>query len=174
MGKPTCEVNNICIALRPLICLYGKCRAQELAACSSRSRSRSIENAENGFSAAAVGGITVDMIIKNVGHEGQAHLSFTMQRDDLEQCLLLTNSVLKQWTEFELNFEREIAKLSVMGIGPRSHTGVGKEMLRGLADAQTNIQMINTIEIRMSAVVASECGERAEPYLLKTFGLEKL
>ena len=125
------------------------------------------------FSAAAAGGITVDMIVQNVGHEGQAHLSFTMQRDDLEQCLLLTNAVLEQWTEVELDFEREIAKLSVMGIGLRSHTGVGKEMFRALADAQTNIQMINTSEIRMSAVVASECGERAEQFLLKTFGLEK-
>jgi aspartate kinase len=123
------------------------------------------------FSAAAEGGIMVDMIVQNVGHRGRAHLSLTVPRADLDQCLLLMREVLEEWDEAELSFDREIAKLSVMGIGLRSHTGVGEKMFHALAEADVNVQMINTSEIRMSAVVASEHGKQALDCLLATFGL---
>ena len=123
------------------------------------------------FSAVAQGGIMVDMIVQNISHSGKAHLSFTVLRNDLDQCLLLTRAVLEEWRNVELSYELEIAKISVMGIGLRSHTDVGERMFRALAEAQINIQMINTSEIRMSAVVAPELGKKAESCLLKTFGL---
>ncbi|MFQ5732429.1 MAG: aspartate kinase [Planctomycetaceae bacterium] len=123
------------------------------------------------FSAVAEGGVMVDMIVQNVSHSGHAHLSFTVPRDDLEQCLLLLREVLEQWEGAALSYDADIAKLSVMGIGLRSHTGVGEKMFRALAEAGVNIQMINTSEIRMSAVVAAADGCKARDGLLAVFGL---
>jgi aspartate kinase len=123
------------------------------------------------FSAAAEGGIMVDMIVQNVSHDGIAHLSFTVPRADLDSCLLLVREVIEQWPGAELSFDREIAKLSVMGIGLRSHTGVGEKMFRALAETDINIELVNTSEIRMSAVVAATHGDQAMETLLGTFGL---
>lgn len=124
------------------------------------------------FSAVADGGIMVDMIIQNVSQAGIAHLSFTVPAAELDQCLALTRDVTGQWPDAEITHQRRIAKLSAMGIGLRSHTGVGKKMFRALADAKINVQMINTSEIRMSAVISAEEGERALAALLATFDLE--
>jgi aspartate kinase len=124
------------------------------------------------FTAVAEGGVMVDMIVQNVSRRGQASLSFTVPRDDLDQCLLLVREVLEPWPDAALSFERDIAKLSVMGIGLRSHTGVGEKMFQALAEANVNIQMISTSEIRISAVVSPQDGQRALDRLLKTFQLE--
>jgi aspartate kinase len=123
------------------------------------------------FSAAAEGGIMVDMIVQNVSHDGIAHLSFTVPRTDLDSGLLLVREVIEQWPGAELSFDREIAKLSVMGIGLRSHTDVGEKMFRALAETDINIELVNTSEIRMSAVVAAKHGDKALETLLATFGL---
>ncbi len=123
------------------------------------------------FSAVAEGDVMVDMIVQNISQRGHANLSFTVLRNDLDQCLLLVREVLEPWRDAALSFERDIAKLSVMGIGLRSHTGVGEKMFRALADANVNIQMISTSEIRISAVVSPEDGQRALESLLKTFDL---
>lgn len=125
------------------------------------------------FSAVAEGGIMVDMIVQNVSHGERAHLSFTTLRTDLDQCLLLTREVLENWPDTELSFDRDIAKLSVLGIGLRSHTGVGEQMFGALAEADVNVQMINTSEIRISAVVAPAEGKKALQALLETFDLEE-
>ncbi|HID21987.1 MAG TPA: ACT domain-containing protein, partial [Planctomycetaceae bacterium] len=68
-------------------------------------------------------------------------------------------------------FEREIAKLSVMGIGLRSNTGVGERLFRALAEAQINVRMISTSEIRMSVVVDAQQGQKALNCLRQTFDL---
>jgi aspartate kinase len=113
----------------------------------------------------------VDMIIQNQSHDGQAHVSFTVDRDDLERCLLLVREVLSYWEGATLSYEAEIATLSVVGIGLRTHTGVGERMFRTLADANINIQLINTSEMRMSAVVAKSEGRKGHAALLQAFGL---
>jgi aspartate kinase len=123
------------------------------------------------FAAVAEGGVMVDLIVQNAGHSGQANLSFTVPRSDLEQCLLLVREVLETGEGVELAYDREIAKLSVSGIGLRSHTGVGDKMFRALAEASINVQMISTSEIRISTVVALHRGEDALQCLNKTFGL---
>ena len=124
------------------------------------------------FEAVAEGGMLVDMIVQNTSRRGRANLSFTVPRDDLDSCLLLAREVLEQWPEAVLSFDREMAKLTVVGIGLRTHTGVGEKMFRALAEAGINIQLINTSEIRMSAVVAPQHGQRALESLLVTFGLK--
>jgi aspartate kinase len=123
------------------------------------------------FAAVAEGDVMVDMIVQNVSHKGHAEVSFTVPRDDLQRCLLLVREVASHWPESELAFQQDIAKLSVMGIGLRTHTGVGERMFRALAEKGINIQLINTSEIRMSAVVAREQGVAAHECLLETFGL---
>ncbi|HVJ68372.1 MAG TPA: ACT domain-containing protein, partial [Caulifigura sp.] len=114
----------------------------------------------------------VDMIIQNQSHSGRARVSFTVDRDDLERCLLLVREVISQWPTAELTYDAEIATLSVVGIGLRTHTGVGERMFRALAEAAINIQLINTSEMRMSAVIARSEGHKAHSALLKAFGLK--
>ncbi|HUG17768.1 MAG TPA: aspartate kinase [Planctomycetaceae bacterium] len=123
------------------------------------------------FAAVAEGGIMVDMIVQNVSHARRASLSFTVPRVDLDQCLLLVRAVLEEWPESELNFEQEIDKLSVWGIGLRSHTGVGEKMFKALANAGINVVMLNTSEILMSVVVARDNGQQAHACLTAAFGL---
>jgi aspartate kinase len=122
------------------------------------------------FSAVAEGGMMVDMIVQNISHSGRASLTFTVPRPDLEQCLLLTREVLETWPGAELSFDEDMAKLSVVGIGLRTHTGVGDKMFRALADAGINVQIINTSEIRVCAVVAGNRGRAALDCLNRAFG----
>lgn len=124
------------------------------------------------FSVVAEGGVTVDMIVQNMGEHEQAHLSFTVPRTSLEKSLELVKPLLAEWGDAELSHEEKIAKLSVVGIGLRSHTGVGQSMFNALADLGINIQMINTSETRISAVVDLEQGEQAYQGLLKKFQLD--
>ncbi len=123
------------------------------------------------FSAVAEGAIMVDMIVQNVAHDGRASLSFTVPRKDLDQCLLLVRAVLEEWPDAELSFARDIAKISVRGIGLRSHTGVGERMFKTLAEAGINVNLLNTSEILMSVVIAKSDGEKAHRALLAAFGL---
>jgi aspartate kinase len=122
------------------------------------------------FSAVAEGGVMVDMIVQNVSHSGRASLSFTVPRPDLEQCLLLVREVLETWPGGQLSYDQDMAKLSVVGIGLRTHTGVGEKMFRALAEAGINVQLINTSEIRVSAVVAGNQGQAALDALNRAFG----
>ena len=119
------------------------------------------------FAAVAEGGIVVDMIVQNVGHDKRAQVSFTIPRNDLERCLLLVREVLDAHSGADLGFDRNIAKLSVIGL--RSHTGVGERMFRALAGEGINVQMINTSEIHISAVVSGEDGPAAHRCLLAEF-----
>ncbi len=123
------------------------------------------------FESVANGGIMVDMIVQNMSHHGRASISFSVPRESLSACRLLVSEVLERWPETTLSHARDIAKLSVMGIGLRSHTGVGQTMFRALAEADVNVDMINTSEIRISAVISAENGEVAHRALLKAFGL---
>ncbi len=122
------------------------------------------------FSAVAEGGVMVDMIVQNVSHSRRSSLSFTVPRPDLEQCLLLVREVIERWPGAELSFDEDMAKLSVVGIGLRTHTGVGEKMFRALAEAGINVQLINTSEIRICAVVAGDKGPAALERLNREFG----
>ncbi|MCA9079068.1 MAG: aspartate kinase [Planctomycetaceae bacterium] len=123
------------------------------------------------FTAVAEGDVMVDMIVQNVSHAGAAEISFTVPKADLDRCLLLVREVLSAWEGAQLSSERDIAKLTVVGIGLRTHTGVGEKMFRALAEADINIQMINTSEIRMSAVVQLDQGANGLTALEQAFGL---
>ncbi|MFP6768058.1 MAG: aspartate kinase [Planctomycetaceae bacterium] len=126
------------------------------------------------FSAVAEGGILVDMIVQNQAgadsslEDEYASLSLTVPRRDLDPALLLVREVAEQW-EATVGFERDIAMLSVIGIGLRSHTGVGVKMFHALGEAGINIQMINTSEIRVSVVVDLADGDEGHRCLARAF-----
>jgi aspartate kinase len=123
------------------------------------------------FGANAQAGVMVDIIVQDVSQSGHAHLSFTVPRDDLERSLLITRDVVSQWSGVEVSYEREIASLSVMGIGLRTHTGVGEKMFHALGEQGINVELITTSEVRICIVVALDVAERAQQSLLETFSL---
>ena len=124
------------------------------------------------FAAVANGNVMVDMIVQDVSDRRHAEVSFTVPRGDLQECLKLVDGVAQNWEGSSISHEAEIDKLSVSGIGLRTHTGVGEKMFKALADAGINVQMINTSEIRMSAVVAATQGQAAFQALRSVFGVE--
>lgn len=127
--------------------------------------------AETVFTAVAEGGVLVDMIVQNAARDGRATISFTVPCGDVDRSVLLLREVLEKHTGSVLTHERHIGKLSVVGIGLRSHTDVGARVFRALADAKINVQMINTSEIKLSIVIAvNEC-ETALRILRSEFGL---
>ncbi len=125
------------------------------------------------FTAVADGNIMVDTILQNVSRDDKTVVSFTVPRADHDACLLLVRELISQWNEATCTSERTIAQLSVMGVGLRSHTGVGEKMFRALGDAGINVRMINTSEIRMSAIVSADQGQAAHAALLGAFGLRQ-
>jgi len=121
------------------------------------------------FEAVAQGGIMVDMIVQNVSQQGITNISFTIPKSDMEQALLLIQTIVEPWETVRVAHENAIAKISVAGIGLRSHTGVGEKMFAALAKASINIQMVGTSEMRMTAVIHESQAESAKQVLSETF-----
>jgi len=124
------------------------------------------------FEAVAAGNFLVDMIVQNVSENGATEVSFTVPRSDLERCLRTVSELLPRLHGAYVSHDRDISTLSAMGIGLRTHTGVGEKMFKALADAGINIKLINTSEIRISAVVSREQGASGHQHLLAAFGLK--
>ena len=123
------------------------------------------------FETVAQGGVSVDMIVQNVGRNAKTEVSFTVDAEDLTRCLELVQTLIRKWPGSRVSHERDIALLSLNGIGLRTHTGVGERMFRALAEAQINVKMVNTSEIRMSVVVARSQGAAALDSLRKAFAI---
>ncbi|MGQ0635827.1 MAG: aspartate kinase [Planctomycetaceae bacterium] len=123
------------------------------------------------FAENAEAGIMVDMIVQNAARGEHSHISFTVPRGDLERSLSATQQAAVQWPEARLSHVREIAKLSVLGIGLRTHTGVGEKMFRALSEAGINVRMISTSEVCISTLVDFDRGDEAFTCLEQTFGL---
>ena len=123
------------------------------------------------FAAVANGGILVDMIIQNAALDGRAIISMTVPSDDVGQCIELLRTAAGDSPDVQISFDQHIGKLSVVGIGLRSHTDVGARMFRTLAENSINVQMVNTSEIKVSVVVAADETERALSALRTTFDI---
>ncbi|MCZ6657241.1 MAG: aspartate kinase [Gammaproteobacteria bacterium] len=103
----------------------------------------------------------VDMIVQNTGADGLTDFTFTVKRQDFESTLKLLEPVRQSLGARELSGDNKIAKVSVVGVGMRSHAGVATRLFDALADENINIQMISTSEIRISVVVAERYLELA-------------
>ena len=118
--------------------------------------------------------IDVDVIIQNVSHEGKTDFSFTVHRNDYARTIeLLKTVVIPKTGTAELTGDTKICKVSIVGIGMRSHVGVASRMFSTLSDEGINIQMITTSEIKTSVVIDEKYMELAVRALHKAFGLEQ-
>jgi aspartate kinase len=118
--------------------------------------------------------IDVDVIVQNVGHNGMTDLSFTVHRNDYARSLkLLRGQVQPHIKCREVSGDERIAKISIVGMGMRSHAGIAARMFRTLAEEGINIQMISTSEIKITVVIEEKYTELAVRVLHKAFELDQ-
>ncbi len=118
--------------------------------------------------------IDIDVIIQNVSHDGRTDFSFTVHRNDYQRTMdLLKATVMPATGAAELAGDPKICKVSIVGIGMRSHVGVASKMFRALSEESINIQMISTSEIKTSVVIDEKYMELAVRALHKAFDLDQ-
>jgi aspartate kinase len=118
--------------------------------------------------------IDVDVIVQNVGHDGMTDLSFTVHRNDYAKALkILKNQVQPHIKCRDVSGDERIAKVSIVGMGMRSHAGIAAQMFRTLAEEGINIQMISTSEIKITVVIEQKYTELAVRVLHKAFELDQ-
>jgi aspartate kinase len=122
------------------------------------------------FDEVAAAGVFVDMIVQSYnGRRDQADLSFTVPRDKLAAAIKVAEHLAGEFHCKKVTSSPNIAKLSVSGVGLRTHTGVAIRMFRALSEADINVEMINTSEVRVNVVVNGEHGRAARDHLQKAF-----
>jgi len=118
--------------------------------------------------------IEVDMIIQNISHDGTTDFTFTVHRNDFERTLEILKERAAELGAREVSGDTKIAKLSLVGIGMRSHAGVASKMFQALAKEGINIRMISTSEIKISVVVDEKYLELGVRALHEAFELDKV
>ena len=126
------------------------------------------------FSTIAEGNIVVDMIVQSVSEHGTTDVSFTVHENDLEAARKLLEPIVKEVKAAGLIAKSGVAKLSVVGIGMRSHSGVAARLFECLGKGGINIQLISTSEIKIAVVIDGEDVERAAKLTHEEFGLASL
>jgi aspartate kinase len=116
-------------------------------------------------------GINVDMIVQNISHEGHTDLTFTVSKKDFKKAIKLVKETAGEVEAQDVLGDPDIAKISVVGAGMRSHAGVASKLFETLAKENINIQMISTSEIKVSCVVDVKYTELAVRVLHDAFGL---
>ena len=117
--------------------------------------------------------IEVDMIVQNSGADGTTDFTFTVHRNDYARTLQIVRERTSQWGSSEVTGDDRIVKISLVGVGMRSHAGIASRMFRALAAESINIQMISTSEIKISVVVDEKYLELGVRALHTAFGLEE-
>ncbi|HEX7043395.1 MAG TPA: aspartate kinase [Burkholderiales bacterium] len=117
--------------------------------------------------------INVDMIVQNVGADGTTDFTFTVHRGDYAKAGEILRAVAKELKAREVTGDDKIVKISVVGVGMRSHAGIASTMFKALADEGINIQMISTSEIKISVVVDEKYLELGVRALHDAFGLDR-
>lgn len=119
------------------------------------------------------GNLVVDMIIQNSSIDGTTDLTFTIPKSDLKKALLYVNNVAKEVGIEKVLYDENISKVSIVGLGMRSHSGVAAKMFSVLGEAGINILMISTSEIKISCAIDEKYTELAVRVLHDAFGLDK-
>ncbi|MFP5410413.1 MAG: ACT domain-containing protein, partial [Gammaproteobacteria bacterium] len=117
--------------------------------------------------------IDVDMIVQNVGHEKATDFTFTVHRNDFAKALDIVKAHAATIGAREVTGDDKIAKVSIVGVGMRSHVGVARKMFETLSKENINLQMISTSEIKISVVVEDKYLELAVRALHQAFELDK-
>ncbi len=123
--------------------------------------------------ALAEASINVDMIVQNIGHQGVANITFTVPKDDAPNAVRVLPAVFANLGGGEAVAFENIAKLSVVGVGMRTHAGVAAQMLEALAAEKINVELIATSEIKITVTVPRERADDAQRAVHKSFGLGK-
>jgi aspartate kinase len=126
------------------------------------------------FSNVAAAHIIVDMIVQNASIAGTTDISFTIHEDELENARKILMPVIGEIGAIRLNTMSGVAKLSVVGIGMRSHSGVAARLFECLGQNGINIQLVSTSEIKIAVIVDEKDAERAAQLIHAEFGLGRL
>ena len=129
--------------------------------------------AANIFEPIATAGLSVDMIVQNISAEGHTDLSFTLAREELNEAMTIMDKVAKKIHAGNVNADSKIAKISIVGAGMRSHSGVAAHIFKSLSKEKINILMISTSEIKVSCIIDQKHTKTAINSLHKAFNLEK-
>jgi len=124
------------------------------------------------FGKLAAENVNVDMIVQNISEEGMTDMTFTVGETDLPRAQAALSAVQPEIGYAELLADINVAKISVVGVGMRSHAGIASTMFKALADKGINIQVISTSEIKVSILIASEYTELAVRSLHTAYGLD--
>ena len=117
--------------------------------------------------------INVDVIVQNISHTGVTDISFTVNKTDLDRAIRVVKKITPKVKAGSVIYDKDIAKISVVGVGMRSYPGVAAKMFGALGKNKINIEMISTSEIKISCVIEKDKAEEAVRILHKEFGLEK-
>lgn len=118
-------------------------------------------------------GIEVDVIVQNVAADGTTDITFTVKRQDSEKTEAIVAVVARRIAAKSVTLDKKIAKVSLVGVGMRSHAGIASKMFKTLADESINIQVITTSEIKISVVIEEKYLELAVRALHSAFGLDR-
>jgi len=126
------------------------------------------------FTGISKGGVNVDTIVQNVSHTRQTDISFTVPTSSLSKALKVTSAIAKKIKAGEVTHDKNIARVSIVGSGMRSHHGIAAKMFSVLAENKVNIEMITTSEISISCIINQGLADKAVKALHKSFKLDKI
>ncbi len=125
------------------------------------------------FKELSLAGISVDMIVQNVSHLRQTDISFTVNKSNLSKAAKLTGNIASKIQAGDVLQDEDIARISIVGVGMKSHPGVAASMFDTLARHKINIEMISTSDISISCIIKKKFAETAVRTLHRKFGLAK-
>lgn len=125
------------------------------------------------FKELAESGVSVDMIVQNVSHLRQTDISFTVAKSEAARALKMTKKVASKIRAGDVLKDEDIARISIVGVGMKSHPGVAAMMFDTLAKKKANIEMISTSDISISCIIKNSLAEAAVKALHAKFGLAK-
>ncbi|WP_461833853.1 aspartate kinase [Desulfothermus sp.] len=125
------------------------------------------------FEPLAAHNIVVDMIVQNPSHEGRTDITFTVSRKEMDDAIKIIERIKDQIGAKEVFYDKKVAKVSVIGVGMRNHSGVAAIAFRALKSENINILMISTSEIKISCLIEEKYTELAVRTLHEAFGLDK-
>ncbi len=125
------------------------------------------------FGEISKGGINVDTIVQNVPHDRLSDISFTVPKADLNKAIKVSQAIGNKINAGEIMEDRNVARVSMVGSGMRSHSGIAAKMFKTLANEKINIDMISTSEISVSCIIQQDLADKAVKALHKAFKLEQ-
>ncbi len=125
------------------------------------------------FKTVAGENVNIDMIIQNIGEQGKSDISFTVMKGDLKRTLAIIRKMSKTIKAERVDSDENIARVSIVGVGMRTHSGIAARMFGALASEKINIEMISTSEIKISCIVNKKYAGKAVRIIHTKFGLSR-